>query len=96
MKRTFLSVILALAACGAVAADGGTNRVAKVKATAARPVDVNVASLVELQTLPGIGPALSQRIVDGRPYATTTELLRVKGIGVKTWSAMSNLVTVTR
>jgi len=47
-------------------------------------VDINTASLAELQTLPGIGPVLSQRVVDGRPYESLDDLTRVKGIGPKT------------
>lgn len=47
-------------------------------------VDINSASLEELQTLPGIGPVLSKRIVAGRPYESLDDLLRVQGIGPKT------------
>ena len=47
-------------------------------------VDINTASLAELQTLPGIGPVLSQRIVEGRPYESLDDLARVKGMGPKT------------
>jgi competence protein ComEA len=50
-------------------------------------IDINRAGLAELQKLPGIGPKLSQRIVDTRnvkPFASVDELRRVPGIGVKT------------
>lgn len=50
-------------------------------------VDVNRATQKELQTLPGIGPTLSQRIMETRekqPFAKVEDLRRVKGIGVKT------------
>jgi competence protein ComEA len=50
-------------------------------------IDLNRAGLAELQKLPGIGPKLSQRIVDVRtirPFASVDELRRVPGIGVKT------------
>jgi competence protein ComEA len=46
-------------------------------------LDVNTASSAELLRVPGIGPVLAQRIVDGRPYASADELRKVKGIGPK-------------
>lgn len=45
------------------------------------PVDVNHADAAELESLPGIGPELARRIVEGRPYASVDELRRVSGIG---------------
>jgi len=51
------------------------------------PIDVNTASASELQKLPGIGPKLSQRIVETREktlFKTIDELRRVPGIGPKT------------
>jgi predicted flap endonuclease-1-like 5' DNA nuclease len=45
------------------------------------PVDLNHASASELESLPGIGPELARRIVEGRPYATVDDLNRVRGIG---------------
>ena len=51
------------------------------------PIDVNTASASELQKLPGIGPKLSQRIVETREkslFQTVDELRRVPGIGPKT------------
>ena len=60
-------------------------------------VDVNTASLTDLQTLPGIGPKMSQRIVDERErkaFATVDDLRRVPGIGVKTLEKLRPYVTV--
>jgi len=45
-----------------------------------RPIDVNKASSAELQKLPDIGPAIAQRIIEGRPFITVNQLLDVKGI----------------
>ena len=43
-------------------------------------VDINSADVKTLETLPGIGPATAQRIIDGRPYKTLTDLGKVKGV----------------
>lgn len=47
-------------------------------------VDLNTASLAELDTLPGVGPAIAERIVEERPYSTLADLQRVRGIGPAT------------
>ena len=47
-------------------------------------VSVNSASAAELETLPGIGPAMAGRIIEGRPYNSFGDLLNIKGIGPKT------------
>jgi competence protein ComEA len=44
-------------------------------------LDVNTASLTELQNIPGIGPVVAERIIEGRPFKSADELQRVKGIG---------------
>lgn len=44
-------------------------------------VDVNTATPAQLDALPGVGPVLAQRIVDGRPYRTVEDLDGVEGIG---------------
>jgi competence protein ComEA len=44
-------------------------------------VNVNTATAAELQTIRGIGPALAQRIIEGRPYQSVEDLDRVRGIG---------------
>jgi competence protein ComEA len=49
-----------------------------------QPVDVNEASLAELESLPRVGPKLARRIAEGRPYADVDALERVRGIGPST------------
>ena len=53
------------------------------KQTPEFPVDLNTATVAELQAISGIGPGLSARIVERRPYQSVDDLLRVHGIGPK-------------
>jgi len=43
-------------------------------------LDINSASLFELETLPGIGPVTSKRIISGRPYRSIEELIELPRI----------------
>ena len=47
-------------------------------------IEINTASIKQLDELIGIGPVLGQRIIDARPFSSVDDLLRVKGIGEKT------------
>jgi competence protein ComEA len=51
------------------------------KTAPAGKMDINAASKDDLEKLPGIGPATSQKIVDGRPYKTKRDLLTKKIVG---------------
>ena len=62
-------------------------------------IDINSAPAAELdEALPGIGPALSQRIVDYReengPFVRTDQLMGVSGIGPGIFDGLRTLVTV--
>ena len=60
-------------------------------------LDLNRASVAELQTLPGIGTVLAQRIVERRtaqPFRAIDELTEVKGIGEKRFARVRPLVTI--
>lgn len=58
-----------------------------------RHVDANTSSAAELETLPGIGPALAARIIAHRPYSGPEDLERVPGIGPATRSRIAPLLT---
>lgn len=67
-------------------------------ATEGVPVDLNSATLAQLDALPGIGPALSQRIVDWRTehggFQDVAELELVSGIGPAVMADLEGLVSV--
>jgi len=50
----------------------------------AEQIDINSATLSQLDELTGIGPVYAQRIIDNRPYSSIDDLDKVKGIGPKT------------
>ena len=62
------------------------------------PVNLNTADLATLETLPGVGPVLAQRILDWRTehgrFTAVEELGEVSGIGDKIYAQLAPEVTV--
>ena len=67
-------------------------------AASGAPIDLNSATLEQLDTLPGVGPVLAQRILDWRSehgrFGSTDELREVSGIGEATFADIKPLVRV--
>ncbi|MCO1618496.1 ComEA family DNA-binding protein [Micromonospora sp. CPM1] len=67
-------------------------------AAPAGPVNLNTATLAQLDALPGVGPVLAQRILDHRDrnggFRSVSDLRQVDGIGDARYEQLKELVTV--
>lgn len=57
-------------------------------------VNLNTATLTELESIPGIGVVLAKQIVANRPYASVDELLKIRGIGERSLQGLRTYVKV--
>ena len=57
-------------------------------------VNLNTATLTELESIPGIGETLARQIIAKRPYASVDQLLEIRGIGPSSLKGLSPYVKV--
>ena len=63
------------------------------------PINLNTATVAQLETLPGIGKATAERILEYRQksggFKKVEDLMNIRGIGEKSFLKLKPLVTVT-
>lgn len=97
MKAKFFVIfvlVVSLVIIGSTLAMAQETAEKEAKPEEPQKIDINSATLEELQTIKGIGPKLAQAIIDGRPYKEIQDLLKVKGIGEKTLKKFEDMIEV--
>jgi competence protein ComEA len=89
---------IAVGAPGAAPGGGPSGGGGATGSVTPSPVDLNSATLEQLEALPGVGPVLGQHILDWRDahgsFATVDQLRDVSGIGDVKFAALRSRVTV--
>ena len=104
LSQKSLAILLALGLIGGVAAAQLGAKPSSVHAVmapttpaaASSLVDINSASKADLSALPGIGDVYSQKIIDGRPYKTKTDLVNKKVIPSATYAKIRDKIIATQ
>lgn len=98
MRAKQMQLAWALILCLGLALAPAAALAQKSKAAVTEKVNLNTATAEQLQTLPGIGPALAKTIIDHRTksgkFNKIEELLNVKGIGEKKFQKMKDRLVV--
>jgi competence protein ComEA len=87
-----LGFTLALPAAAQTSASSSSSKSSKSAAPAAEKMDINSATKDQLQTLTGIGDALSDKIIANRPYKTKRDLVSKKVIPQATYEKIKDQI----
>lgn len=75
-------------------APSGMDKKSDTKLAPGEKVNINTANKEKLEALPGIGPAKAQAIINGRPYSTPEDIMKVKGIKQGTFDKIKDQIIV--
>jgi competence protein ComEA len=101
MRRVgFIIALLTAMAVGSHSAEATQQKSSRAKADAApsTPLNLNTATVAQLEALPGVGAATAKLIVEHRQknggFKKVEELMNIKGIGEKSFLKLKSMVTV--
>ena len=102
MIRMMTAIVLVLSLVATFASAQEAARPAKVATpslSGGTPINLNTATVAQLETLPGIGKSTAARILEYRQkngsFKKIEDLMNVRGIGEKNFLKMKALITVT-
>jgi competence protein ComEA len=89
----------AVTATAATASSEVTKSAKTAKSAAAKlapgtKININTADQAAIEKLPEIGPVKAKAIIDGRPYNSIEDIMKVKGIKGKTFDAIKDYIVV--
>jgi competence protein ComEA len=90
------AMLLSLAAAQTKTAPKAATSAAQAGSKKTELIDINSATAEQLDALPGIGSALSQKIIAGRPYRAKTDLLNKKIIPAATYQKIQSQIIAKR
>lgn len=98
MLTVVLCLALASMVSGAGTASAAPQAAAETRASAPAALNLNSATVEQLQKLPGIGPKTAARIVEYRQksggFKKVEELMNVRGVGEKSFLKLKSQITV--